>query len=49
MTDRELLIQIYNTLQSVEIKGFDNIDKMFGLMYTIREQLKNNQESNIEE
>ena len=42
---KEVLLQIYNTLQQIEVKGFDNIDKMFGVMYTIRECLAKEEET----
>lgn len=47
--EKEKLLQVYNTLQQIEIKGFDNIDKMFGVLYLIREELTNTQQDDIQE
>ena len=32
--------QIYNGLNGVEVKGYDNVNRMFGAMYMIQELIK---------
>lgn len=37
--DKELLIQIYNTLNTVEVKGYDNINKLLGVMMALQKKI----------
>lgn len=45
--NKELLIQIYNTLNQIEVKGFDNIDKMFGVLYALQREINSEEKPNI--
>lgn len=40
MTDKQLLANIYTTLNQVEVKGYGNISKIFGILNAIENQLK---------
>lgn len=42
--DKQTLVQIYNALNEVEVKGFDNINRLFGVLFTIRKELEQPQE-----
>lgn len=39
--NNEQLVQIYNTLNQIEVKGYENINRMFGVLLTIQECLNN--------
>lgn len=34
--DKETLIKIFNTLNELEVKGYDNMNRLFGVMHTIK-------------
>lgn len=40
----EQLAQILATLDTIEIKGYDNINKMFGVMLTIKQEIEKRQQ-----
>lgn len=40
--DTEKLIQIYNTLNQLEVKGYENVNKLFGVMFAIRQEIEGN-------
>lgn len=38
--NKEFLVQIYNTLDGIEVKGFENVNRLFGVMFAIRQELE---------
>lgn len=43
---KEVIIQIINTLNLIEIKGFNNINYMCGVMNTLQKELNNGGDNN---
>lgn len=41
---KEKMIQIYNSLNQIEVKGYDNINRLFGVLFTLQQEI-----SSIEE
>lgn len=44
---KEKLIQIYNTLNQIDVKGYDNINRLFGVMLALQQEI--NSEENVNE
>lgn len=38
--DRETLVQLYNTLNEIEVKGYENVNRLFGVLFTMRQVLE---------
>lgn len=46
MEKQELIIKVLNTLELVEVKGFNNINYMCGVMNTLQKELNNGGDNN---
>lgn len=47
--DKQTLVQIYNTLNEIEVKGFDNINRLFGALIAIRKELEQPEQEDLME
>lgn len=43
--NKQTLVQIYNSLNQIEVKGYENINRLFGVLYTIQNELTSEEES----
>lgn len=46
--NKEKLIQIYNTLNQVEVKGYDNINRLFGVLFALQQEISSEEDLNEE-
>lgn len=37
--NRQLILDVLSTLDKIEVKGYSNLNSMFGVMYTLRNEL----------
>lgn len=46
--NKETLAQIYNALNQIEVKGFENMNRLFGVMLLIRQELQKEENGETE-